>query len=394
MKRVVILGGCGHVGLPLGIVLADRGHDVVLLDVDHAAVDLVNSGTMPFLERDAEPALRKGLDAERLRATADPTVVGRAEVVIIVLGTPVDDHLNPDANAIPQALSAVITQLRDDQLLVLRSTVYPGVTALVERRLREQGLAIDVAYCPERIAEGQALEELVSLPQLVGGRTERATQRAAEFFESVAPTVVPMSAEEAELGKLFTNTWRYLKFAAANQFFMMANSQGLDYERIRRGLTQDYPRAADLPRAGFTAGPCLFKDTMQLAAFDDSRFVLGHSAMQINEGLPLYVVRSLEAKYPLARMTVGILGMAFKAGSDDTRSSLSYRLKRILRFRAAEVLTTDPYVRGDPDLLPLDTVLSRSDLVVVATPHEEYRDLHVEVPAADVWGVLGHGVAI
>ena len=157
-----------------------------------------------------------------------------------------------------------------------------------------------------------------------------------------------LEPEEAELAKLFTNTWRYIKFAAANQFYMIANDRGVDFEKVRKGLTQDYPRASDMPGAGFAAGPCLFKDTMQLAAFSDNMFGLGHSAMLVNEGLPLYIVSRLEKRFDLANLTVGILGMSFKAESDDIRSSLSYKLRRVLKFKAKAVLCDRPVrERGD-----------------------------------------------
>jgi len=172
---------------------------------------------------------------------------------------------------------------------------------------------------------------------------------------------------------------------------MMANDFDLDYERIRSALAFEYPRATDLPKAGFAAGPCLLKDTMQLAAFNNNNFVLGHAAMMVNEGLPLYMVSRLEQQFPLSELTVGVLGMAFKGESDDTRSSLSYKLKRILRFKARHVLCTDPFVSTDPDLLPLDTVIERSDLLIVATPHRAYRDLKVTVPVIDIWGPRTEG---
>jgi len=276
----------------------------------------------------------------------------------------------------------------------LRSTVFPGVTALVEKMVAGLGLEIEVAFCPERIAEGHAMTELFELPQIVSARTAGGVERASALFGRLTGSLVVMSPEEAELAKLFTNVWRYIKFATANQLYMMANERGLDVEAIRRGLTAGYPRAADMPAAGFAAGPCLFKDTMQLAAYNDGQFPLGLSAMAVNEGLPAHVVRRLEARFDLGSLTVGILGMAFKAGSDDIRSSLSYKLKRILAFKAAAVLCTDPYVTADPHLLPLDEVIARSDLLVVGAPHPEYRGLAVGKPAADVWGVLGQGVRI
>ena len=393
-RDVVVIGGCGHVGLPLALAFADRGARVGIYDVSETAVDTVNSGRMPFAEPGAEEVLRRALAAGRLEASLDPAIVGSAEHVVVVIGTPVDEHLNPDQTAILKALGGCAGYLRDGQLLVLRSTVFPGVTALVEKMIAGLGLQIEVAFCPERIAEGKAMTELFELPQIISSRTPTGTDRARSLFGRLTSKLVVMSPEEAELAKLFTNVWRYIKFATANQLYMMANEWGLDFERIRQGLAEDYPRAADMPAAGFAAGPCLFKDTMQLAAFNYNNFPLGHAAMAVNEGLPLYLVHRLEQRFDLASMTVGILGMAFKAGSDDTRSSLSYKLKRILAFKADAVLCTDPYVTTDPGLLPFDEVLARSDLLVIAAPHPEYRGLVIDKPVADIWDALGQGVRI
>ncbi len=393
-RDVVVIGGCGHVGLPLAIAFADRGATVGIYDVSQAAVDTVNDGRMPFAEAGAGEVLRRVRGLGLLEASADPTIVATAQNVVVVIGTPVDEHLNPNQVAITKALGGCSEHLRDGQLLILRSTVFPGVTALVEKMIAGLGLQIEVAFCPERIAEGKAMTELFELPQIVSARTPAGAERASALFGRLTGKLVALSPEEAELAKLFTNVWRYIKFATANQLYMMANEQGLDFDRIRRGLAEDYPRAADMPAAGFAAGPCLFKDTMQLAAFNQNNFPLGHAAMAVNEGLPLYVVHRLEQRFDLASMTVGILGMAFKAGSDDIRSSLSYKLKRILAFKADAVLCTDPYVTVDPDLLPLEEVLARSDLLVVGAPHPEYRGLRTEKPVADIWDVLGDGVLV
>jgi UDP-N-acetyl-D-mannosaminuronic acid dehydrogenase len=391
---VVVVGGCGRVGLPLAIALAGRGGRVGVYDLDAAAVEVVNGGGLPFAERGAAGPLKRVVAEGRLAASTSPVVVGSAEHVVVVIGTPVDEHLNPDQQAVPRALAGCAPYLRDGQLLVLRSTVYPGVTALVERMVGGLGVQVEVAFCPERIAEGEAMTELFELPQIVSARTGAGLARARALFGRLTPALVEMSPEEAELAKLFTNTWRYIKFATANQLYMMANDQGLDFEKIRQGLAFDYPRAADLPGAGFAAGPCLFKDTLQLAAYNNNNFALGHTAMTINEGLPLYVVHRLAQRFDLAALTVGILGMAFKAGSDDTRSSLSYKLKHILDFKAAAVLCTDPYVTTDPGLRPLEEVLDAADLLVIGAPHPDYAGLATTKPVADIWNLLGHGVRV
>ncbi len=391
---MAIFGGCGHVGLPLGLAFASAGLGTVLYDTNLAAVDMVRSGKVPHREPGAPDLLRRTLDVGTLVATTEPSSIAQAEHVVVVVGTPVDEHLNPDPQAVVKALREVEEQLRDGQLLILRSTVFPGVTRMVERYVKRLGRQIDVAFCPERIAEGKALEELRTLPQIVAARTHRAHERATELFSLLADRILRLSPEEAELAKLFTNSYRYIKFAAANQLYMMANDYGLDYDRIRHAVIEDYPRAADLPGAGFAAGPCLLKDTMQLAAFNNNNFALGQASMQINEGLPLYLVSRMAARFDLSEMTVGILGMAFKGESDDRRSSLAYKLKRVLQVKASQVLITDPYVADDPNLSPLDVVLDQSDLLVIGAPHRQYAELAIAQPVVDIWNLRGEGVLV
>ena len=392
-RDVVIVGGGGRVGLPLGIAFAMRGLSVTLYDINTAVVDRINAGELPFAEAGAEKPFAEAIANGKLVATANPASVAAAEHVVVIVGTPVDAHLNPDPAVVPKAVEQIATHLRPGQLLVLRSTVHPGVTQLTEKTLAQLGLVVDVAFCPERIAEGHAMTEIFDLPQIIAGRTEKASERAEKLFSNLASTMVKVTPEEAELAKLFTNTWRYVKFATANQFWMMANDAGVDFARVRQAITQDYPRAADLPMPGFAAGPCLFKDTMQLAAFNKNNFVLGHSAMLINEGLPNYVVSRLEQRFNLSELTVGILGMAFKGGSDDIRESLAFKLRKLLQVKAAEVLCADPYV-VDARLTPQEDVLSRADLLIIGAPHAPYRSLEVKQPVIDMWGIRGEGVLV
>ena len=394
IANLCVVGGCGHVGLPLAMAFARTGISVVAFDINPVAVDLVNGKTMPFDEPEAPAILSQIIDAGLFRASTDPAEVAKSDAVIVVVGTPVDEHLNPDTQAVPDAVAALVPYLRDDQLLVLRSTVYPGVTRLVEERLAAHGMKTDVAFCPERIAEGKAFTELYSLPQIVSGRNASAVTRASELFGLLTDSIVETTPEEAELAKLFTNTWRYIKFAAANQFYMIANEHGIDFEKVRHAITFNYPRANDMPGAGFAAGPCLFKDTMQLAAFNNNNFFLGHASMMVNEGLPMYLVDRMDRRFELKNLTVGILGMAFKAESDDIRSSLSYKLRRILRYKAANVLCSDPFVTTDPNLVPLEEVLAKADVLVIGAPHSVYRGLKPKQAVVDIWNLLGNGVLV
>jgi UDP-N-acetyl-D-mannosaminuronic acid dehydrogenase len=366
---------------------------VTLVDIDAYAVATVNDGRLPFREDGAADRLAAAVEGGQVEATTRAAAIGGAECVIVVVGTPIDAHLSPNVEAVPRVVNDLADHLVDGQLLVLRSTVHPGGTKLVERVLLRSGRDVDLAFCPERIAEGFAMTELFSLPQIVAARTERAATRAEKLFRTLTERIVPLSPEEAELAKLFTNAWRYIKFAAANQFWMLANDSGTDFDRIRNAIGDGYPRANDLPGAGFAAGPCLLKDTMQLAAFDNHAFVLGYSALMVNESLPLYVVSRLERDHDLSTMSVGILGMAFKGGSDDPRGSLAYKLRKLLAVRAAETLCSDPYVVDDR-FVSTEELLRRADLAVIGAPHSEYRALATDKPVADIWGITGRGVRI
>ena len=290
---VVVVGGAGHVGLPLAIAFADRGLQVGVYDLNPASVQKVKSGVMPFDEPGAEEVLERVNSEGRLTPTTEPSVVSRAEHIVVVIGTPVDEHLNPDPQAVPSAVEALAPHLRRGQLLVLRSTVYPGVTALVERPSRQPGPGAGRVVLPRAHRRRQGSRRAVRAPSdRLGAEPDRLCE-SPQALRGAGHEMVELLPEEAELAKLFTNAYRYLKFALANQLYMMANDFGLDYERIRQGVIHNYPRAADLPAAGFAAGPCLLKDTMQLAAFNNNNFVLGHAAMMVNEGLPLYLVDRL-----------------------------------------------------------------------------------------------------
>ena len=392
---LVVLGGGGHVGLPLSLAFARTGLRVGIYDVAEDTLARIGRGELPFREAGAETLLRELLPTGRLELSPSPEMLRRTSQVIIIIGTPIDEFLNPSMTIFARTVDHLAPHLRAGALVVLRSTVYPGTTAYMAQALRERGLSVDVVVCPERIAEGHALEEMSSLPQIVGADDPAAGDRAEALFRRLSAATIRTSTKEAELAKLFTNTWRYMKFAVANQFFMIAHAAGIDYGNVLNAIRKDYPRAADLPAPGFAAGPCLLKDTMQLAAFTSDHFPMGHSAMQINEGLPAYIVSVMERRHgPLRGRAVGILGMAFKAESDDARASLSYKLRKLLAWTGARVLCTDPYVR-DPQLLPLERVLAESDLLVLGAPHRVYRGLDLQGrEVVDVWGALGAGIRL
>ncbi len=391
----VIVGGFGHAGLPLSLFLADKGRRVCAFDVREDARASIAAGKMPFLENGADEVLPRVLANGKLSLSLDPKVMSRTKNLVFIIGTPVDRHLNPEFEALRDLLEAYLPYLVDGQLIILRSTVFPGSSERIRRWLHEAGKQIEVAFCPERIAEGHAHKELASLPQIVSSFSPEGVERAKAFFKDLTEDVVVVKPIEAELAKLFTNAWRYITFAIANQFFMIANDHGADYYKIHEAMTHHYDRARGLPKPGFAAGPCLFKDTMQLGAFHDNAFFLGQSAMLVNEGLPNYLVSRLKQDLDLSELTVGILGMTFKANSDDTRESLSFKLKKILSIEAKRVLCSDVHVKN-PAFVSPERLVAESDVIVIGAPHREYSSLAIPLGkrVVDVWNVYGKGCVV
>ena len=389
-----VVGGLGHVGLPLSLAFADRGLKVCAFDISQRAIETVRAGKLPFVEYDAEPILKKVLADGTLTCSDSEESISDADVVVMITGTPVDAHLSPEFEALLKVFRSYEHCLRNGQLIVLRSTVYPGTTQRLSEFLKEGGRNVDVAFCPERIAEGYAMRELTTLPHIISATTPAGVERAKKLFSVLNPEIVTLEPLEAEMTKLFTNVYRYVKFAIANQFFTIANESGLDYYKIHNAIKHKYPRAADLPAPGFAAGPCLYKDTIQLSAFNNHNFFLGHASLLVNEGLPHYIVNKLGKKHDLHHKTVGILGMAFKADVDDPRDSLSYKLRKILAFECRDVLCSDVYIK-EPDFVSTEELIRRSDVIIVGTPHKEYKSLQIEnKEVVDIWNIFGRGCQI
>jgi len=386
---VAVVGGAGHVGIPLSLVLADRGLRTLIVDHNRDALATLEAGRLPFVEAGGERLLRKVLDEGMLGFSWSPEGVAGVEVVIVTIGTPIDEFHNPDFSVLTGCLDGLMTHLRDDQTIILRSTIAPGATEYVEGYLRRHGKKTLLAFCPERVVQGNAIDEIRTLPQLVSGTSREAVKTATDLFLKIAPEVVEMTPREAEFAKLICNAYRYIHFAATNQLYMMVQSAGLDYNALLDKMQHGYERMSSIPRPGFAAGPCLMKDTMQLFAFQKHNFILGQVAMTINEGLPNYLVESIAERFDLGSTRVGILGMAFKAESDDIRDSLSYKLGKLLRYHGATVAYSDEYAK-DPTFVSKEHLVSSVDIVFIGVPHAAYRTLAVpaEVEVVDLWRII------
>jgi UDP-N-acetyl-D-mannosaminuronic acid dehydrogenase len=392
---ITVVGGAGHVGIPLVLALAESGLRVNVNDLNQATLDTLAAGKLPFIETGAEPVLARALANKRLVFSNGPDRVSTGGPVIITIGTPIDEFLNPVRRVVQDCVEPLLPRLADGQLVILRSTVFPGTTDWLASWLDSKGRKLRIAFCPERVVQGNGLNELQAMPQIVSGTSPEAEREAAALFERIAPEVVALSPLEAEFAKLFANAYRYIEFAATNEFYLIAKAAGVDYHRVLQGMKHNYPRLKSMPRPGFAAGPCLVKDTMQLSAFASNQFGLGHAALLINEGLVLRVIEDMKRRFDLSGMTVGLLGMAFKAESDDVRASLSYKFKKVLMSQAKAVLTTDPFVKTDPDLVPLETVVAKSDLLILCAPHAAYKSADFKgKPVFDVWGHVDGGNVI
>jgi len=346
----------------------------------------IKSGVLPFMEDGAEGIL-KNIDDLPIFFTSDYKTIKNSDAIILTVGTPIDAHLNPDLTDVLNAIEQIKPFLTNNQILILRSTLFPGTSNMIKRILEKNNLNIDVSFCPERIAQGKGLKEIYTIPQIISGSSPRAIEVSSHIFSLLTENIIELNLEEAEVTKLFSNSWRYLKFAIANQFYAICLEKGLDFERIRNAMMSNYDRALDFPNSGFAAGPCLFKDTMQLASYSRHTFTLGHSAMLANEMLPELLVNKLKETHNIQGVNVGILGMAFKPNNDDNRESLAYKLKRILGYEGANVLCTDPYIKNE-NFYSLENVLKKCTIFFLGCAHKEYKNINFnnEHKIIDCWG--------
>jgi len=382
---ISIVGGAGRVGLPLAIVLAECKIDIRIVDTDLNRVKSINSRIMPFQEKGAQKILQS-LPMNRIIAFTDLKYIEGSEVCILIIGTPVLSNGKPDIDSLFTLIKEMIPFLKETKLLILRSTVYPGVTNRIKSHLSKNNLDIEVSFCPERLIEGDAINELRNLPQIIGAQTDNAYSLTYGIFRRITPEIIRTSIEEAELTKLFTNAYRYLHFGIANEFFEICLNNNINWENVWSALKYKYPRGANLPNPGFAAGPCLVKDTKQLNYYCDDKFKLGKSVLEVNENLPDFLIDKLNTLIDISDKTIGILGMTFKGEIDDFRQSLSFRLKHILENRVKKVLCSDTKLQK-PYFVDTQNLIQNSDIIIIATPHHEYKTILTDKVIVDIWRI-------
>ncbi len=389
--------GLGRIGLPLALSLADRRVDVIGVDKDRSRLDTISSGRMPFHETGTQELLERVLPAGRLTLTDEIGQAATADYIVLTLGTPAHVHLEIDISQIRSVVDDLLPLLREGQTLILRSTVAPGTTDWLagyveQRRGFSVGEDLFIAHVPERIANNRFLEEIETLPTIIGGVGAASGAKAAELFEVFGAELRQTSAIEAELAKIWTNIFRYVTFAIPNLLMMEAEQYGANVFEVIDLINRDYPRGG-IAAPGLTAGTCLRKDF----AFSEERssspgMLLAVS--RVHESMPRFIVDGLRRRLGSLRdRKVAVLGLTFKRDSDDLRDSLSHKLIRLLERDLAHVSRHDPHVPGLSE--PLESALAGADAVVIATNHSAFEGILPELPptalVVDPWNITGAG---
>ncbi len=398
VNETIAIIGLGRVGLPLALILADAGARVFGIDISADLIARLNMRRMPFLEEGCQTLLERHLGANFFPG-ADVAVVAEATTVVLTLGTPVDEHMNPIFSQVEVAIKNMLPFLQPGCLIILRSTVSPGTTEYLRRMIEKAsefrvGKDLFLAFCPERIAEGRSIEEIPTIPQIVGALDPKSTERASALFSEITKTILTTDARSAELAKLFCNMYRYIDFAIANEFMMIAQQHGREIYDIVELVNRDYKRGG-LKSPGLTGGPCLYKDGFFLVSKTPYPELIS-TAWKINETVPAHLIDQIKAIVPLDGAKVAILGLSFKKNIDDPRNSLSYKARKILHAEGADVHLHDPFMASEP----LDKALLGADVIFLAINHDSFRTMTLEsirtlvrkdAVICDIWNLFGTG---
>ena len=389
-RHISIIGGAGRVGFPLGLIFSSKGFKVSLIDNDLEKINKINVSKVPFLEENSQKLLNSMIRKKRIFATNQLIEVLKSKYIIVCIGTPINKQLNPSLRSFISFFYRLKKFLKKNQIVIIRSSIYPGICDKIYKIIGNK--CKNLSYCPERIVQGKSIIELPKLPQLVSGKSKKAIAESGRLFRKVCKKIIYTEVIEAELVKLFSNAYRYIHFSISNQFYMICQNQDINFFKIRDIMRDGYIRNANIPASGFTAGPCLLKDTMQLSSFYNHKFLLGHSALSINEGIPKFIINKLNTKYNLKKKTVGVLGLAFKSETDDIRDSLAIKLLKLLKSKKIKTLQSDEYYKHKDNIDKRD-LIKKSDIIILSTPHQAYKKLKIgkNKILIDVWGLIDKG---
>ena len=385
MKKIAIIGGCGRIGLPLGLILASRKNVTTLFDSDKIAVQQVRDFQIPFHETGLQKLLTE-IEPECLKISDSAQCLAEQDFVIFCTPSSTAEQALDNVSAVLAVISEYFGFFGSHTTLLIRSTLFVGEFELICETLKRKYNFNKLAYCPERISQGNSLRELTTLPQLLSATEEETLRKTASIFLEVTEKVITLTPQEAVMAKLITNSWRYLEFAAANHFYMMCAEPGLDFNKIRDSIQLDYPRAKAFPKAGLTAGPCLERDNRFLfpkspQASTDINVI----ADTIHNKMPEFLVLEIEKKLrTVSGKKIGLYGLTFKPNSDDFRNNLTVRVKEFLEAKGAAVFVHDPSEAASGTLEEMNAIC---DAFILCIPHEDYRKFKPQQkPYVDSWG--------
>lgn len=387
-NKIIIIGGAGHVGAPLGIALSSKGYDVTLLDINTKFIKMLNNGQMPFIEDKCESLLKKSLKSKKIFATNDFDQIRNNKFIIVAIGTNIKKNFDPEIEKFLSFFRFLKKKIRKDQSVIIRSSIFPSTFEKVYEIIKSR--CKNLTYCPERIAQGKSIVELPKISQIISGSSSKEIKKISIIFRKISKKIIIVSSLEAELLKLFSNTYRYINFSIGNQFYTMCEKLNINYEKLRIKMMDCYPRNKNLPKSGFTSGPCLLKDTMQLSSFFKHKDKLLNEAKNINEKLPEFIFNKINSKYNLKNKIVGILGLSFKPENDDIRDSLSFKLFNLFKIKKLKVLSSDEFYKNR-STVKKEVLLKKSDLIIIATPHKAYKNIKIKNKKKiiiDLWNIL------
>lgn len=385
--KLTIIGGAGHIGLPLGLLFAEKGIKVNLYDKNLYAIKKINNSELPFVEENGVKLLKK--NKKKIFATSNKNCISKSNVLIVCIGTPVKNN-KPDLIFFFKLFKEIKNLLNPNQLIIIRSSIYPGTCKKIYQFLGKN--FTNISYCPERVVQGKSISELPKLPQVISGISSSAINKSKNLFSLICKKTIVTSILEAELIKLFSNAWRYINFSISNEFYMACENFNIKFDRLRKIMIDGYERNKNIPTAGFAAGPCLYKDTMQLNSFLKQSFSLGKVSTKINQKLPYFIYKQLLNKFKnnLKYKKIGILGITFKADIDDIRDSLALELFNLLKRKKLKVIFSDNYNLTLKKNLNQKKLISKSDIIIIGAPHKVYKTIKIPKNKylIDIWGFI------
>ena len=370
--KVSVVGGAGHIGLPLSLFISSFGHDVTIIDTNQKVLEGLKGGNLPFYEDGLDKYLKKA-KKNNIKLSNNNQDLSKSDFVIITLGSSSEAK---DIDLFKKVMDDVIKNIKQESNIILRSTIDIGSIEEIRSNPVFIEKNINLAYCPERIAEGMSLIELPQIPQIIGISDENDFLIFQNFFNTLNIESIKTTYQNAVFIKLFTNTYRYSEFSIVNEFFNIAQKNSIDFDEIIKIAKKDYPRLKNMPSKGFVGGPCLIKDSKTFYENYAIDNILLSAIQNINTDFFKSILDTCNKLFE--EKIVIQLGITFKPNSDDLRSSLSYEFNNYLRENGFKVYVVDKYVNQedtDIEIFKYEDVKDKTKNLLISTYHDYFKNL-------------------